>query len=422
MITHIPQFAKCNYLKIIACLTLTACDSSPTPSQNLDMTPTVEDMDSSDLGDVDQNVAMDQMLDTAQDQSLSDERDQMAEEETDQMLSTENIESIWSELRENIDQAQVSELVVIMGDRSGIRFVHEKDSSQARAVPIASASKLITALLALKLVDEGTVSLSDHPQQYLDWWTDDPTDPRSTVTLEQLLAFTSGFSGNTGLGDSEGIPCVEDANSNLTDCAQTIYDDFFSYEPGESYYYGPAHMHIAAAMLVAATGESWGDLFRRLMYEPLGMSRLTAYQLPSTDNPRASGGLLASPQNYAKILTALVKSELISEDSMQELTRDRTPVGTQFVTVPSTADDYGDWHYALGCWRECSETEYSAVCDEPGIISSPGAFGFYPWFDQKTGYWGIISTMIRVRGASVTVPLGHTWYARAKQALDLLNQ
>ena len=119
------------------------------------------------------------------------------------------------------------------------------------------------------------------------------------------------------------------------------------------------------------------------------------------------------------MLIALVGNTLLSAESMNELTRDRTPNGTVIESSPQTANAYGEWHYALGCWRECATSPYTATCDEAGVVSSPGAFGFYPWFDQSTGYWGLIATQIRLRGSSITVPLGQSWYAQAKRAIEL---
>ena len=171
-------------------------------------------------------------------------------------------------------------------------------------------------------------------------------------------------------------------------------------------------------MAAQATGDRWGRLFRRYLYDPLGMTGTTGYSLPSIENPRASGGLVMNADNYAKLLTALTNGTLLSAESMTELTRDHTPIGTRFESVPATADEYGDWHYGFGCWRECPDSEYSEACDGPSVISSPGAFGFYPWFDLERGYWGLISTQIRLRGSSITVPLGQAWYAQAIEALD----
>ena len=88
--------------------------------------------------------------------------------------------------------------------------------------------------------------------------------------------------------------------------------------------------------------------------------------------------------------------------------------------VPEAAIASGEWHYALGCWRECAETPYSADCDQPGVLSSPGMFGFYPMWDTARGYWGVIGVEILEvgRGASTTVPLGQEWFRWAGEVLD----
>ena len=334
-------------------------------------------------------------------------------------------EMIWETLRAQIDGSEVASLVVMFGDRNGIRFVHEKGARRDQVFPIASASKLVTAILILKLVEQGVLSLDDRPQQYLGGlgWTNDPEDARSRVTLAQLLSFTSGFTGGTGLAGDEGIDCINDGTTSegetsLEACVMSIYENHFSDEPGTSFFYGPAHMHIAAAMAVQATGQPWGRLFRRFLYQPLGMTGFSNYSLPTIENPRASGGLVMSGENYAKLLTALISGELLTAESIAELTRDHTPLGTRFVSVPPTADEHGDWHYGFGCWRECRAPEYSDACDGPIVISSPGAFGFYPWFDLDRGYWGVIATQIRLRGPRVTVPLGQAWYTDAIEALS----
>jgi hypothetical protein len=37
------------------------------------------------------------------------------------------------------------------------------------------------------------MSYDDHPQKYIEWWTSDPKDERSWITLSQLLSFSSGL-------------------------------------------------------------------------------------------------------------------------------------------------------------------------------------------------------------------------------------
>ena len=112
-------------------------------------------------------------------------------------------------------------------------------------------------------------------------------------------------------------------------------------------------------------------------------------------------------KDYAMILTALVAGELLSEESVNQLTADRTPSSSVTLLSTPTATFEGEWHYALGCWRECPGNYEEENCDAAGVISSPGAFGFYPWWDQAHGIWGVIALKYPVpTGATITVPIG----------------
>ena len=351
----------------------------------------------------------------------SNRSDQMSNDQelSDQFVNSPEAEAIWNEIRAEIDHATPDELVVLIGDQNRIRFSHAKGAAIDKTYPIASASKMLTAMIILKLVELDYLKLSDHPQTYLDWWTQDVQDTRSQITLEQLLSFTSGFAGGTGLlpGD-ESIACIEDESTTIDICAQEIYNEHFTFEPGTTFFYGPSHMQIAVAMAVEATNIRWEEIVRQVLSEPLELSN-TSYIIPSISNPRASGGAVSNAVDYAKVLKATLAGEFLSAEMISELTRVRTSNDVTLERIPQTARDYGDWRYALGCWRECDEEIYNPRCDDIGIISSPGAFGFYPWIDQANGYWGVLATRIRVRGAATTVPLAKEWYEKAKQAMSL---
>ena len=82
--------------------------------------------------------------------------------------------------------------------------------------------------------------------------------------------------------------------------------------------------------------------------------------------------------------------------------------------VPEVASNGKAWHYAFGSWRECNQPIYDEACEGDTVISSPGAFGFYPWWDQADNTWGVIAAQIPLAGSRQTVPLGHTLQALMK--------
>ncbi|MGB3622472.1 MAG: hypothetical protein WBA20_14075 [Ketobacter sp.] len=48
-----------------------------------------------------------------------------------------------------------------------------------------------------------------------------------------------------------------------------------------------------------------------------------------------------------------------------------------------------DWHYGFGQWIECPSVPFA--CSVTTRISSPGAFGAYPFIDFEQQYFGIVA-------------------------------
>ena|GEM_PF-1998569 len=322
----------------------------------------------------------------------------------------------WQAVRDAIDASSLEDLTVMFGTADGTAFTYSKGTATPTdTLLIASASKWIASMTLLASVDAGILALDDRPQDHLTWWTSDPTDPRRDITLEQLLSFTAGFTG--GVND---VPCVEDGDTTLDACAQSIHDDFFQYDPGTTFVYGPPHLQVAGAMVAAATGSTFNQVFRQRIGNPLGLALTTAFAVPSLANPRVAAGVSASAEDYATILTALVAGQLLSPASTELLGQDHTGAGVTMAVVPDSATEDGrEWHYALGCWRECAQSPSPPACDDPGVLSSPGAFGFYPWWDQARGFWGVLAIQSIADGASATVPYGQQWSELAAVALGL---
>lgn len=322
----------------------------------------------------------------------------------------------WDDLRQAIDDSVLENVTLLIGNEQGSLFEHSKGSSTPTTVyALASASKLLSAITILALVDDDVVALDDSFQSHLSWWTIDSSDPRSDITMEQLLSFTSGFAGSTGLGgDPNGVACVEDGDTTLDACAEYIYQNLFDFDPGTTFYYGPSHLQIAGAAASAITGETFNRLWRQQIANPLSLPLSAGYFSPSLQNPRVGGGGSASGAAYGSVLTALMAGELLSQSSMALLVSDHTPSGVVIENIPEAANS---WHYALGCWRECLDVTMDPECDDVGVISSPGAFGFYPWWDQARGFWGVLATFLPEGGAGVTVPIGQQWADLAATAI-----
>ncbi|WP_379551278.1 serine hydrolase domain-containing protein [Qipengyuania sp. DGS5-3] len=274
---------------------------------------------------------------------------------------------------------------------------------------IASASKWLTSSTIMRLVERGAMSLSDRPQDYLAFWTDDAMDPRSRITLEQLLSFTSGFNQQPG-----SLGCTPALTVTLQQCVEQVYADGIDTDPGSNYSYGPEHMQIAAAMAERATGTPFAELLVIQIAQPLGLSDATGFVSPTQLNPLASGGGASSPRDYALFLEAMLKGEIVSD--LDTFLTDRIP-NTPILFRPQASGDFGDWHYALGAFVECDQPVFDSSCSAQMTYSSPGSFGWTPWIDRRTGYWGLIARRGARNTAEVAVELQQELQPLIEEAL-----
>jgi hypothetical protein len=51
-----------------------------------------------------------------------------------------------------------------------------------------------------------------------------------------------------------------------------------------------------------------------------------------------------------------------------------------------------NWHYGFGLWNECQVAASAPfTCTAGTRVSSPGAYGAYPFWDRSKNYFGIVA-------------------------------
>ena len=131
-------------------------------------------------------------------------------------------------------------------------------------VRIASISKLIMALTALRLMDEGKVDLNRDVSDYLGWRVRSPYHPETPVTLTHLLTHRAGLSDAGGYS----IPLGQSLQAKFKDPAAWREVG----PPGEAAFeYANLGSPLVATALEAASGERYDRLVERLVFVPLGV-------------------------------------------------------------------------------------------------------------------------------------------------------
>ena len=272
--------------------------------------------------------------------------------------------------------------------RDGRRYSFSRGNSTLQTTyQSASVSKLVSAVIILRLVEQGHLSLASRPQDFIAGWPIGSGDSLFPMTLAQLLSFTSGLTVEPD--------CLNDPGSDLESCVLSIASTNAGngLAPGAEFLYASTHMHVAGLMAVNARGvASWQSVFAEFKAQTALFARST-FDLPSLANPRIAGGMHFTGEDYMAFFKALRDGLLLNGTSMSQMLADHTANAT-IVYSPMFSGIGGgtglgeDWHYGLGLWHECQSATFNCV---PGArVSSPGALGSYPFWDRNRGYTGIV--------------------------------
>ncbi len=254
--------------------------------------------------------------------------------------------------------------------------------SGSMRIPIASASKWLSALVLARLVEKGQLQWQDTVGE---WIPDAPIDKRA-ITLAQLFSHTSGLPGN------ESTSCLANRFITLDNCASQILNLNLESTPGSSFSYGGNSMQVAGRLAEIASGKNWNQLFYDELVVPLGLSG-TDFATSSTQegyvwvgNPRIAGGVRSTQADYGRVLDVLLAGgfdgtqSYLSVDTLAYMAYNQA-AGKIILNTPSP-ETIG---YGIGQWIEAIDANGNTT-----RVSSPGAFGTTPWVDWAAGSNGII--------------------------------
>ena len=228
----------------------------------------------------------------------------------------------------------------------------------------------------------------------------------STITMRQLLSFTSGLPSDNA--------CVRSRTDTIQSCACKILWEAATKEvasggtpsnahpPGSVYKYGATHHTVAGAMIEKATGRTFDTLFTEKVKTPLNFS--AAY----SQSPNLSGSLRTSVSEYAKFVKAMfhdgsslaTKRVLSSEASAAQESNQTDKV--VFMNSPQKGFDYG-----LNVWRWCYKAYalsdllnidpanalslQDRSCKSTFQTGHGGKGGYQPFIDRKRGVYGVFA-------------------------------
>ncbi len=203
--------------------------------------------------------------------------------------------------------------------------------------PIASVSKFITALITMKLVEDGKCSLDDKVVDYLPNFPNRPFMDK--ITIEHLLRHQSGLIDHEDWFDSLYIH----HHRVFTDAElYTFLDKPLFFQPGSHYSYSNAGYAILSRIIEVIENDTFHNIIQKIISRPLSLpsigmwpqnwhsSKATMGYEVSEETPDTSfhmmtkgmkgdGGLSSSLIDLLKLMQATTNGSFLSKSSLDKI-------------------------------------------------------------------------------------------------------
>ena len=260
----------------------------------------------------------------------------------------------------------------------GDTVIYKKEFGELNAktaVPIASASKWLTAALVMIFVDEGKISLDD---KITKWLPEYAKYGKNYITIRLCLA------NMTGIQYSDKTP-PNPFKKKLTTLEEEV-NAYASHEiqtnPGTEFRYNNIGADIAGRLLEVLSKKRFDMLIRQKLFVPLGMRRTTFTNMEG-GSVSPSDGAQSSAEDYIKFLGMLLNKgkyggkQIISEESVTQMMQAQTTLNL----IKSPPKSMQGYDYALGSWIMEADANAKST-----IVSCPSFTGTWPVIDYCRGY------------------------------------
>ncbi|GAA2875471.1 serine hydrolase domain-containing protein [Streptomyces mexicanus] len=235
------------------------------------------------------------------------------------------------------------------GARTSVDGHAPDDTTQYR---IGSITKTFTAVLVLRLRDEGVIDLGDPLEKHL------PGTGAGEATIADLLAHTGGLAAESPAPWWERTP-----GTLRPEVADVLGEEPLRHPVGRRFHYSNPGYTVLGALVEKLRGAPWEDVLRREVLEPLGLDRTSGRPTaphaggwavhpwadvllpePTEDLGRMApaGQLWSTTGDLARFAAFLVRGDerVLSAESLREM---RTPAAP-----PEASDVVTGYAYGLG--------------------------------------------------------------------------
>ena len=277
------------------------------------------------------------------------------------MRSWINPDPLYNELLDEYDSYTCNGVVVVATDEDTVYLYGEnaveKDGqtfvSQNTIFDIASMSKVFTAVLILKLQEEGKLDIEDTLDKYFPGY-----ETGKKITLYNLLHMNSGISDylnnpdpfwNISGADAANKKISDILNDRITDeeFLEALYQAPLEFEPGAKFSYSNTNYRLLAFIIEKLTGVQYCDYVKEKIFDVCGMTNTSSMKtddltyvpfdyanlvkydftdkngyINCPNNTRGDAGIHSCLTDVLAFDRALFEGKLLSEQSMEILLKE----------------------------------------------------------------------------------------------------
>jgi CubicO group peptidase (beta-lactamase class C family) len=277
--------------------------------------------------------------------------------------------------------------------------------------PVASMTKLATALSVLRLRDRGAL----HEEDRLDAYLPDSVAARAGVTLRMLFTHTAGLQG---MENYETPLPPESAWTALTEAALRAAPEI---APGTLVVYSDIDYVLLAMVVERVTGQAFPAVCRHLVLDPLGMEAYLAEEPPRApawigDEPDPhsgtpfewhnsayfrslclpASGLITTASGALALIRAYagVPADFLRPETRAAGTRDQSGGAAGGGDGVNEPPEFPSHPWGLGPeLHERAQPIFAPPAASPGSFGHGGSSGCVTWADPPAGVaWSILGT------------------------------
>lgn len=147
---------------------------------------------------------------------------------------------------------------------------------------IGSISKIYTATLVMRLVEQGILDLDTPVVNYVPDFKLSHDDLRDAITIRMLLSHTSGFDGDRFTAYGRGDDAYDRAVAEFHSLIQW-------FKPGSFYSYNNAGFYLVGHIIQKLTGKSFEQVMTEELFAPLGLEHTLLDPDEVYNRPLAAG-------------------------------------------------------------------------------------------------------------------------------------